>query len=600
MFLRRAHALALIFVLPGIAFGWWNESWSERKTLLVDTTAAGANLNAPINEATVLLRLHQGNFPGFLTVREGGADFRLIAGDDQTPLSYHVERFDPVTQMALVWVKKPVINPQSGEEKFYLYYGNPEAVGGGDAPATFDVNTVAAFHFDETDGMPVDSSAYKTAIESGEVFANPSSIIGGGATLPGTEPLLIADGGPLALAPEQGWSFSAWMKVPESPESPVYLMDRRSESARVSLVLSGTTLAARYGDSEVTSPSPVNPGQWHHVGLVLAGGEMHLYVDGMRAGMSPVSLAPMSGPVAIGGSVGGTGVTPLDLDELRISVTGRSAAWMQFAASIQGERNDAVVTYGAAESGEGGGHAEGGHGAGHFATIWNNVFGPGGPLVERIVIMICGLMMVVAIAVIFFKTLLLSRARRATNAFEKAFARLKVGATNPDEQFGALAGREKRFGDSPLFQVYKTAVEQVEARQASPSVGAHAAGLDSKTIKTIQAGMDSKMVRQSQKLNAWMVLLTIAISGGPFIGLLGTVVGVMTTFGAIAATGDINITAIAPGMAAALLATVAGLGVAIPALFGYNYLGSKIKELTADMSVFADELTARITEEFGA
>ena len=72
------------------------------------------------------------------------------------------------------------------------------------------------------------------------------------------------------------------------------------------------------------------------------------------------------------------------------------------------------------------------------------------------------------------------------------------------------------------------------------------------------------------------------------------------TFAAIAATGDVNIAAIAPGMAAALLATVAGLGVAIPALFGYNYLSSKVKELGADMRVFADEFTAKINEEYGA
>ena len=80
------------------------------------------------------------------------------------------------------------------------------------------------------------------------------------------------------------------------------------------------------------------------------------------------------------------------------------------------------------------------------------------------------------------------------------------------------------------------------------------------------------IVKESQRLNRLMVMLTIAISGGPFLGLLGTVVGVMITFAAIAASGDVNVNAIAPGIAAALVATVAGLGVAIPALFGYNYL----------------------------
>jgi biopolymer transport protein ExbB len=95
-----------------------------------------------------------------------------------------------------------------------------------------------------------------------------------------------------------------------------------------------------------------------------------------------------------------------------------------------------------------------------------------------------------------------------------------------------------------------------------------------------------------------MVLLTIAISGGPFLGLLGTVVGVMITFAAIAAVGDVNVNSIAPGIAAALVATVAGLGVAIPALFGYNYLASRVKNISADQQVFADELIAKIAESY--
>jgi biopolymer transport protein ExbB len=93
-----------------------------------------------------------------------------------------------------------------------------------------------------------------------------------------------------------------------------------------------------------------------------------------------------------------------------------------------------------------------------------------------------------------------------------------------------------------------------------------------------------------------MVLLTVSISGGPFLGLLGTVVGVMITFAAIAASGDVNINAIAPGISAALLATVAGLAVAIPALFGYNYLIVRNKNVTANMQVFVDEFVTRVAE----
>ena len=93
-----------------------------------------------------------------------------------------------------------------------------------------------------------------------------------------------------------------------------------------------------------------------------------------------------------------------------------------------------------------------------------------------------------------------------------------------------------------------------------------------------------------------MVLLTIAISGGPFLGLLGTVVGVMITFAAVAAAGDVNVNAIAPGIAAALAATVAGLAVAIPSLFGYNYLLIRIKNAQSDLHVFIDEFVAKMAE----
>jgi len=97
-------------------------------------------------------------------------------------------------------------------------------------------------------------------------------------------------------------------------------------------------------------------------------------------------------------------------------------------------------------------------------------------------------------------------------------------------------------------------------------------------------------------LSRLMVMLTIAISGGPFLGLLGTVVGVMITFAAIAQAGDVNVNSIAPGIAAALVATVAGLAVAIPALFGYNYLISRIKDATSDMQVFVDEFVTKMAE----
>mgnify|MGYP002713304384 FL=1 len=146
--------------------------------------------------------------------------------------------------------------------------------------------------------------------------------------------------------------------------------------------------------------------------------------------------------------------------------------------------------------------------------------------------------------------------------------------------------------------MYHRGIQEVKARVGT-AVGAQASAMTKQSADAIRAVLDADMVRESQKINSKMVLLTIAISGGPFIGLFGTVVGVMITFAEMASTGDVSIASIAPGMAAALMATIVGLWVAIPALFGYNYLGTNIKNINADMHVFIDEFVTRVAEYYG-
>jgi biopolymer transport protein ExbB len=150
---------------------------------------------------------------------------------------------------------------------------------------------------------------------------------------------------------------------------------------------------------------------------------------------------------------------------------------------------------------------------------------------------------------------------------------------------------------SSLYRLYAAGQRELKKRRVGET---GAAPLSGASLDAVKASVDADLVRESHKLNAQMVWLTIAISGGPFLGLLGTVVGVMITFAAIAAIGDVNINAIAPGIAAALLATVAGLAVAIPALFAYNWFASRIKDLTNEMAIFSDELTSRISERYEA
>jgi biopolymer transport protein ExbB len=166
---------------------------------------------------------------------------------------------------------------------------------------------------------------------------------------------------------------------------------------------------------------------------------------------------------------------------------------------------------------------------------------------------------------------------------------------------------EDDFRHSTLCRLYHRGLHEMSGRvngngngngkAASPQQPATIT-LSPQAIDAIRATMDAALVRLTQKLSSNMVLLTIAIAGGPFLGLLGTVVGVMITFAAIAASGDVNVNAIAPGIAAALVATVAGLGVAIPSLFGYNWLNSRIKSTNANMRVFVDEFVARVAEQY--
>jgi biopolymer transport protein ExbB len=117
-------------------------------------------------------------------------------------------------------------------------------------------------------------------------------------------------------------------------------------------------------------------------------------------------------------------------------------------------------------------------------------------------------------------------------------------------------------------------------------------------MHAIRATLDGGLTREVQRLNSNLVFLTIGIAGGPYLGLLGTVIGVMITFAVIAKSGAVEVNSIAPGIAGALLATVAGLAVAIPALFAYSYISSRIKDAVSEMQIFIDEFVAKIAEAF--
>jgi len=95
-------------------------------------------------------------------------------------------------------------------------------------------------------------------------------------------------------------------------------------------------------------------------------------------------------------------------------------------------------------------------------------------------------------------------------------------------------------------------------------------------------------------LEKGMIVLSTAVAGGPFIGLLGTVWGVMETFAGIAKANSASLTAMAPGVAGALIATVIGLLVAIPAMFAYNFMVTTIRSITQELDGFASRYATQI------
>jgi biopolymer transport protein ExbB len=282
-----------------------------------------------------------------------------------------------------------------------------------------------------------------------------------------------------------------------------------------------------------------------------------------------------------------------EIDEVQVSNVARSGAWLAAQVESQGQAGK-LVKYGEDKT------TKSSQGNSYFATTMKNVTVDG-----WVVVILCMVMFVIAIWVMVLKAVFLSRTEKANKTFSEAFGKMSRGLAELDDDAAAHTGQMDRlvkkldeFQHSSLYRIYHVGVTELKHR--FPSVGS-TQGLpviSSRSMNAVRASLDAQLTREGHRMNQAMVLLTIAISGGPFLGLLGTVVGVMITFAAIAATGDVNVNAIAPGIAAALVATVAGLAVAIPSLFGYNYLMTKIKTISTEMHVFVDEFVTKMAENY--
>ncbi len=141
-------------------------------------------------------------------------------------------------------------------------------------------------------------------------------------------------------------------------------------------------------------------------------------------------------------------------------------------------------------------------------------------------------------------------------------------------------------------------IELDRNRQKNPDGQGRKKTVSIKSIEHVRRFLENAVAQESLKLESGLILLAIAVSGGPFLGLLGTVWGVMSTFAGIAQSGSANLNAMAPGVSAALVTTVAGLLVAIPSMFAYNYLVHNLRVVTVELDNFAQELISKMETEY--
>jgi biopolymer transport protein ExbB len=544
------------------AHAWWNADFKQRTKVTLNTTAQGVETKDALSGVVVPVRLHSGNFD-FLSAKPDGADLRVVAADDKTPLKFWVERFDGTNELGVVWVQLPSVAPGTDKNTIFVYSGNEKAAAELSSAAVFDGAMLAALTFSEKSGEAADASGQIKSAEP--VVRELNGQIAGAAKLDGTQGIALSND--KLKAPGNGpYTVSMWIK-PDAAAGTLF------KQGPLSLALQGGKLVGALGSIKAAG-GELPAATWAHVAVALGNGKLNVYVNGQQAASADVAAAaaPIEGKVAVGEGFKG------QLDQLEVASTVRSADWLKFAYAGQSADAKLVVavtqTPDKAEEGEGG--------QGHFAILVSNLTTD-----AWVVIIILAIMFVVAAWVMYDKAVLVGRADKDNNKFLKGFR----------EATDVLAVPSQGHKHSQLARLYNAGLRELNKRDVGKP---GAAPLSGASLDAVKAAIDADMIREGHTLNSKIVLLTIAISGGPFLGLLGTVVGVMITFAAIAAAGDVNVNAIAPGIAAALLATVAGLAVAIPALFGYNYLASRIKNISSDMGIFVDEFVTRVAENYGA
>ncbi len=599
--LRLILGWAAVMTFSSQAQAWWSEEWSVRKKITIDTSDKGVAITDTIGGAEVLIRLSDNNF-NFEAVKEDGSDIRFIAQDDKTVLKHHIEKMDSLLHEGYVWVQVPELKPGAANT-IWLYYGSqsPKAVKAEDAKGTFAADTVLAFHFGENGSAPVDSSSGGSKCENSGVPA-PGSLIANGLRLTGQTAVTVSATPSMEWAEGGALTWSAWVK-PSNLAPNAVIFSRREGSAAFVVGLNNGAPYVHIGAQQSADGTPISVGVWHHVSVVASGATTTVYLDGKSYGTIAAGIPALKGTSLIGKDSGGEGKAAPgftgEIDELHIAKAARPVGYLRFAAVNQGTGADAgkLLVAGADEASAANEQGELAKQVTLIKDISKDL-----TLDGWVVIVLCGALAVIGWGVAIAKLLYLNKIGKATKEFLKRWESVATDLTALDqsneESIKTMGGTvnakaQRLMRHSPMYHIYHLGSEEIRNRLKSPT---NTKGLSGRSIQAIKASLHSGLMREVQKLNSQLVFLTIGIAGGPYLGLLGTVIGVMITFAVIAKSGQVEVNSIAPGIAGALLATVAGLAVAIPALFAYSYLSSRIKDVVTDMETFIDEFIAKMAE----
>lgn len=602
MLKRLLCLLALATALHAEEKLWLDPGYTIRKKIDIDTKAAA--ITDPIGTSAVLVRLHEGVM-SFMSAKEDGSDLRFTADDHKTVLKHHVEKWDSLLNEAYVWVQVPELKPAAATT-IWLYYGNAAAPAPEASKETYTADSVLVYHFADAAKVGTDSSAIGANAEGAPPPAA-GALIGSGLRVFGQAPIKVntlpewAPGAPLTI--------STWVK-PSALASDAVILSRRDGANAFVLGLNNGVPFVEINKQRSSPGAPLGANAWTHLTAVHDAGTTTLFVNGKSYGQLAAAMPALKTPLEISKDSTGTGLTGYtgELDELQIAKTARPAGFIAFAAINQGSSADAqkLLVVGSDESSD---HEEESEIAKHLtliADISKDLTFDG-----WVVIVLCALLAVVGWLIAIGKFLYINTIEKASKEFLKRWHSISSDLTSIDHEDensvkslgGTASAKSMRLmRKSPLYQIYHLGSEEINNRlKDGPGPREKGGvkptkGLSGRSIQAIKATLHGGMVREVQKLNGKLVFLTIGIAGGPYLGLLGTVIGVMITFAVIAKSGEVEVNSIAPGIAGALLATVAGLAVAIPALFIYSYLSSRIKDVVSNMETFIDEFIAKMAE----